>query len=397
MFNLFPLNLRNAGRRAEYLQGLGVCPAGMNRLMARMDALCIQAEGLDSRAANILKQDMLSLGGDLAVPESVSRFEQGPVRVLLMGTRRHFGYLLEGLHSQPYRLREFGAELSECLRRMERTPSLVSGSVELFRDKKFLLAGVVNVTPDSFSDGGEFLEPREAVARGLKLMEDGADILDIGGESSRSGSEPVSAGVEIGRVIPVIRELKMAGVVAPISVDTTKSEVAAAALDEGATIINDISGGTADAAMLPLAARRGASVVLMHMRGTPKDMQDHPRYKDPLGEVIAELRERVTAAEGLGIGSGRIAVDPGIGFAKRAEDNLALIAGAGSLASLGHPVMIGASRKSLVGKLTGAPVGERVPGSIALHVAALLAGASIFRVHDVKEHLQALGCASELA
>lgn len=267
---------------------------------------------------------------------------------------------------------------------------------DLLEGRRFLLMGVVNVTPDSFSDGGRFLDPRDAVAHGARLAAEGAAILDVGAESSRPGSDPVSEEEELRRLLPVLSGLRKALPDTVLSVDTTKAAVALGALDAGADMVNDISGGSFDAGMLPLCARRGAPVVLMHMRGTPKTMQEEPRYEDPVAEVMAELGARVAAAEAAGLGLGQIVVDPGIGFGKRVKDNLALLSHLESLTALGHPVLVGVSRKSLIGALSGSPVDDRLPGSLALHTAALLKGATLFRVHDVKEHLQALTCASAL-
>ncbi len=273
---------------------------------------------------------------------------------------------------------------------------LVCRGRDLLRDRSFLLMGIVNVTPDSFSDGGKFLDSAAAVAHGVKLADEGADILDIGGESSRPGSDPVSGEEELRRLLPVLAGLRKALPETVLSVDTTKAAVAAPALDAGADMVNDISGGTFDPAILTLCAGRGASMVLMHMRGRPKTMQDQVAYGDVAAEVASELHARANAAERAGLGPGHIVVDPGIGFSKRPEHNLALIAHLESLVSLGYPVLVGASRKSTIGVLTGAPVTGRLPGTLALHTAAFLKGAFLFRVHDVREHMQALTCAAAL-
>jgi dihydropteroate synthase len=393
-FNVFPLELRRE-ERAPYLEALGVSREGVPHLARRMGALCLRAEGLDARGASILKQDMLSVGGDVALPDTVSRFIQDPVTALLMGTRREFGYLVKGLKAQPYGLKGLSAEIEACLRAMERPGALVVRGEDLLRCRPFLLMGVVNVTPDSFADGGRYLDAGTAVEHGKRLAEQGAHILDVGAESSRPGSEPVPEEEERRRLLPVVEGLRRALPEIVLSVDTTKASVAAAALDAGADLVNDISAG-ADPAMFPLCAGRSAPIVLMHMRGEPKTMQEAPRYGDTVAEVVAELRTRVAAAEAAGLKAGQIVVDPGFGFAKRVEDNLALVAHLEALSCLGHPVLVGASRKSTIGALTGAPVEERLPGTLALHTASLLKGARILRVHDVKEHAQALACAAAL-
>ncbi len=276
-------------------------------------------------------------------------------------------------------------------------PSWLALERDLFASKPFLIMGVVNVTPDSFSDGGRFFSPEAALARAAKLAEEGADILDIGAESSRPGSEPVSVGDEWQRLAPVLAKVQKELPDISVSVDTMKAEVARRALDLGARIINDVSSGGNDAAMLPLAASSKAGLVLMHMRGTPKTMQAAPFYNDAPGEVAAELAERLKAAAGAGVAKERMVLDPGIGFGKRTEDNVALIRDTAPILALGRPVLIGASRKSVIGAITGAAVGDRLHGTLAMHVAALLNGARIFRVHDVAAHKQALAVAWALA
>lgn len=252
------------------------------------------------------------------------------------------------------------------------------------------IMGVINVTPDSFSDGGKFQDHDAAVAQGLRLADEGADILDVGGESSRPGSQPVSAVVEIDRVIPVIRQLAERSS-AVISVDTTKAEVAAAALDAGATVINDISALRVDPEMAPLAAKRRAGVVLMHMLGTPRTMQDNPTYKDVVAEVCDFLAQRLRAAVAAGIDQRRVVLDPGIGFGKTLEHNLLLVRHLKRLHSLGRPVLLGASRKAFLGVLTGRrEADQRLWSSLGVHVLGAALGADIVRVHDVAPVREAL-------
>jgi len=394
-FNVFPLELRRE-ERAPYLKALGVSDEGGAIMERRMDALLIQAEGVDARAANILKQDMLSVGGDAALPQTVSRFTPGPVKLCLMGTLRDYRYLCQGLKVQPYGLKGLGAEIQECLKNRERRHTLLVRGHDLLEGRRCLIMGIVNVTPDSFYEGGRHLDPAKAIAHGARLAGEGAHILDVGAESSRPGSEPVTEEDEKRRILPVIEGLRRAVPEAPLSVDTTKSAVARAALDSGADLVNDISGGAFDPEILPLCAERKVPLILMHLRGAPKTMQEAPHYEDVLAEVVSELRERVSKAEAAGIGPGCLAVDPGFGFGKKPEHNLALVAHLEALSGLGHPIVVGASRKSTIGTLTGAKVEDRLPGTLALHAAALLKGAAILRVHDVKEHVQALACAAAL-
>jgi dihydropteroate synthase len=243
--------------------------------------------------------------------------------------------------------------------------------------------GVINVTPDSFSDGGQYLDPVRAAERGLELVEEGADILDIGGESTRPGAEPVPLEEEMRRVLPVLKALRAASPVL-LSVDTTKPEIARAALDEGADIINDISAFRLDTRLLQYVAEAGAGLVLMHMKGTPRTMQVNPRYHDVVAEVRAFLDEKLTVARAYGVDPEAVILDPGIGFGKRLEDNLALLGGLPALASLGRPLLVGVSRKSFIGKILNALPQDRLEGTIAAAVMALAGGAHILRVHDVR-------------
>jgi len=249
--------------------------------------------------------------------------------------------------------------------------------------------GILNCTPDSFFDGGQYADPGSALARAEHMIAEGADFIDVGGESTRPGSEPVDPPEQIRRTIPVIRAIR-ARWDGPISIDTTRSEVAGQAFGAGANWINDISGLRDDPNLAPLAAFAGAGVILMHMLGTPRDMQAAPRYSDVVTEVAAFLRERVTECRRAGVAADRIVIDPGIGFGKNLEHNLALLRNLGRLVDLGHPVLIGASRKSFIGRLLGDDRADRIEGSLAVALMAASQGASIIRVHDVGPTRRAL-------
>jgi dihydropteroate synthase len=252
--------------------------------------------------------------------------------------------------------------------------------------------GVVNVTPDSFSDGGEFLAPADAIAHGRQLAADGAHILDIGGESTRPGAAPVDADDELRRVLPVIEGLAGAG--AEISIDTTKAEVARRALEAGASIVNDVSAFRFDPELPGLVADSGVECCLMHMLGEPRTMQENPRYDDVVADVKAFLEERMEYATGAGVSEDRIWLDPGIGFGKTLAHNLELLRRLDEIVALGRPVVVGTSRKSFLGKLTGKGEKDRLPGTIATNVMALERGARVFRVHDVAEAADALAVAA---
>lgn len=246
-----------------------------------------------------------------------------------------------------------------------------------------MLFAILNVTPDSFSDGGAYFAQDRAFARAFELAQEGADILDVGGESTRPGSEAVGAQEEIRRVVPLIERLRAAAFPLPISVDTTKAEVARAALAAGAELINDISGGSFEPEILGVAAEADAGFVLMHTAGPPKTMQQTYAYDDVVGEIEGYLAGRLDAALAVGLKKERLLLDPGLCFGKSPAHNLALLRNAGRFARLGCPVLIGASRKSFIGALSGASTGERLEGSLAALALAHAATARVFRVHDV--------------
>ena len=266
------------------------------------------------------------------------------------------------------------------------------GTLDLRRP---LILGVLNVTPDSFSDGGMHLDPRIAARRAEELAEEGADLVDIGAESTRPGAPPVSAEDEWSRLEPVLRRLQ-GSLPVPISIDTTKAEVAARALELGAAVINDVSGLRAEPAIAGLAAETGAGLIVMHMRGDPRTMQRDVEYEDLIGEIRASLAESLSAAERAGCEPSQTVVDPGIGFGKSPEGSLRLLARLGELRSLGRPIMVGPSRKSFIGNVLELSVEERLEATIAACVVALERGAHLFRVHDVRALRRALDMANSI-
>jgi dihydropteroate synthase len=249
------------------------------------------------------------------------------------------------------------------------------------------ILGVLNVTPDSFSDGGRYLTTRAAVLRAREMAADGADLIDVGGESTRPGADPVPLALELRRVVPVVAKT---AAILPTSIDTTKSAVARAALEAGAVLVNDVSGATADPDMLAAVAEHDAGIILVHRRGTPRTMNRLARYRDVVSEVKRFLAERAEAAVAAGIREAAIAIDPGLGFAKTLEHNLRLLAAIDEIAALGFPVVVGASRKRFLGRLLGASVEDRIEGTVAASLIALGGGASAVRVHDVRPMARAL-------
>jgi dihydropteroate synthase len=258
------------------------------------------------------------------------------------------------------------------------------GTGKIALGRRTHIVGILNVTPDSFSDGGLFTTPESALARALEMAENGADIIDVGGESTRPGAAPVSESEEMARVLPVIEALTR-HLDVPVSIDTYKSRVARQALDAGATIVNDISGLRFDKAMASTVAETGAGVIIMHIKGTPRNMQINPSYDDVMGEISGYLQESVRLALSAGISRRSIAIDPGLGFGKRLKDNFFIIKHLDLLKRLDYPILIGPSRKSFIGSTLDLPETDRLEGTIAAVTAGIIYGAHLVRVHDVKE------------
>jgi dihydropteroate synthase len=273
-------------------------------------------------------------------------------------------------------------------------PSIRIGGRE-FAPPGVFIVGVLNVTPDSFFDGGRYLDPGAGLEHALRLAAEGADLIDVGGESTRPGAPEVSEEEELRRVIPLLERLAASGFPVPVSIDTSKPAVARAALGAGAAMVNDVR-ALADRELARVVAGSGAAVVLMHMRGTPRDMRDRAVYGDVVSEVRSELSEAMARAVGAGVCEDRILLDPGIGFAKTAEQSVELLARLPDLAGLGRPLLVGPSRKSFIGAITGAPADDRLAGTLAAVTAAVLGGATFIRVHDVAASRQAARVAAAI-
>lgn len=364
------------------MRRIGVDPVGVAMMSAKMQTRCISLPGLLCRQANILKQEMLSLGGDAAVARGTVACSIDKTDVILIGTDKQLHALCAKLAAQPFGLPALAADLKQVLASATQRPRFWrTGQQELSLERP-LIMGILNCTPDSFSDGSLYSDPQRALDRTLEMVAEGADIVDIGGESTRPGSAPVPAEDELKRVIPVITAL--AGRTScPISIDTWKSPVARAAMDAGAAIINDISGFNLDPQMAAVAARTGAGVVLMHTRGTPQSMQHDTVYADLIGEITHSLRQSVAMAGAAGIEQDRIAIDPGIGLPKTVTQNLEVLRRLREFTSLGLPLLVGTSRKSFIGKVLGREADQRTYGTAATAALAILGGADILRVHDV--------------
>ncbi|HOG08089.1 MAG TPA: dihydropteroate synthase [Syntrophales bacterium] len=366
------------------LARIGVDPHGIRAMLPKMRSLLIALDDVECRVANILKQEMLASGGDAAVHRESVACTNPSTDVLIMGTPKQIRRLAAKLAVQPFGLSGLSRSLIEILENSECTDYLLrTGHREMTVGKTTAVMGILNVTPDSFSDGGQFPTVDAAVQYGYRMAEEGADFIDVGGESSRPGADPVPADVELARILPVIEALH-ACVEVPVSVDTTKAEIARHALAAGAEIVNDISAMTYDPAMPAVVAESGAAVVLMHMRGLPKTMQATlSEYRSLPGDIVLYLKERLEAAQTSGIGFDRIIVDPGFGFGKSLGDNLALLNGLAELRMLGRPILAGVSRKSFVRQITGETLSASSEGTAAAIAAAAMNGAAIVRVHNV--------------
>ena len=371
-----------AGR--EFL-AIGCDPAGIKLMAPKAVSRALKVTGLAPAAANILKQEMLSFGGEAGTAYGAIVHSVAATDVLICGTLKQFGLLTAKLKMHQFGLPQLSADLEACLQNYDRPPApLKIGPLTLDFGLRTYIMGILNVTPDSFSDGGLFNGPAAAVERARQMAAEGADIIDIGGESTRPGAAAVSAEEEIRRVVPVIKKLARDRRLV-ISIDTRKAKVARAALSAGAGMINDVSGLRYDQKMAGVAAAFKVPVCLMHMKGTPKTMQAKPVYRDLMGEIIDHLAAGIAIANNAGILLEKIIVDPGLGFGKTAAHNLEIIRKLRELKALGRPILLGPSRKSAIGRVLDLPAAERVEGTAAAVALAINNGADLVRVHDVKE------------
>jgi dihydropteroate synthase len=347
----------------------------------------VHVSGLDVRAANILKQEMLSRGGEVATSREVYELRGGEADCLIMGTLTQFERLLPKLRQQPFGLRALSGSIEAALQNYDLVAPSVPAGLDLSAAP--LLMGVLNVTPDSFSDGGAYAEADSAVAAGLRMVDEGATFVDVGGESSRPGAAPVPADEELRRVMPVVTALapKLPG---RISVDTYKADIAARALEAGAYMINDISALRMDPAMVDVVRDADCPLILMHMQGEPRSMQKEPHYDDVVAEVYAFFVERLNWAVDHGLREENLLVDPGIGFGKSVEHNLEILRNLGTFRSLGRPLVVGTSRKRFLGEIAGVQdPAERDRATAATTVLAAREGAHILRVHRVAVNAEA--------
>lgn len=365
--------------------------AGIRHMLPKSRHYLVKLEAVRRPIAHILKETFLSNGGDAVVSREIITAKVDRTDVILTGTRKHYQRALLALREQGFGCSELAVEVEAAIRHFDNIPTLPSVQSILMAatykaiGHRTLVMGILNVTPDSFSDGGKYKSREEAIDSALKMAKDGADIIDVGGQSTRPGAEEVSIVEEIDRVVPIIQQLTK-NIDKPVSIDTYRAEVAKAALDAGASIVNDISAATFDTKMPELLAQRQCPAILMHILGTPKDMQIDPCYDDLMGEIVGWLRGRVKALMEAGVDEKLLIVDPGIGFGKTPDHNLEILRRLAELKSLGRPIMVGTSRKATIGKvLGGLPANERLEGTAATVALSIANGADIVRVHDVRE------------
>jgi len=367
--------------RAE-LGRLGLGGAAAQAIESKLKLRVVRLDGLIQDCVRAISREMLALGGEAYVSQDAGLERAAG---LLAGTSAQYVALSDKLAGCGPNEAHAGTEIRRALAAFDGqalTPLRCRERV-LEVGKRTLIMGVINATPDSFSGDGLNGDVGAMVERGVTMAAEGADILDIGGESTRPGAEPMTAEVEIGRVLPVIVGLGER-INIPISIDTYKSGVARAALEAGASIINDITALRGESNMAKLAAERGAPVIVMHMLGTPRTMQNNPHYDDLMGEIAGYLSESVQIAERAGMPRDQIIIDPGFGFGKTVQHNLEIVRRLGELKGLGQPVLLGPSRKSTIGKVLDLPAGERLEGTLAVIALAVANGADIVRVHDVR-------------
>ena len=379
------LYITSTSEALETLKRIDVDPFGIEAMVPKMENINILLEGIECKVANIMKQEMLSIGGDVAVARGSVDCSIDKTDAVIVGTIKHVSKFADKVSVQQFGLKEISGNIKKLLSNIVKDDFILrtpERKIEL--GNRTMIMGIINNTPDSFSDGGMFNCVEEAVEYGVRLEGEGADFLDVGGESSRPGSAPVSTEEERERVIPLIRGLKRQ-VKAPVSIDTTKAEIARAAIDEGAEIINDISAMRFDEKMPEVAASYRTPVILMHMKGIPKTMQKGDiSYRSLMNETIRFFRERIEKAEFGGIDIENIIIDPGIGFGKTTKDNLKLLKYLKEFKTLGKPILLGTSRKRFIGEITGGDLPDRIEGTAATVTAAIMNGAHILRVHDVK-------------
>jgi dihydropteroate synthase len=378
------IKINNPEEASAIFRKIGVDPYGIDAMARKTININILLEKQPCKIANIIKQEMLAIGGDAAVARGSVSCSVPVSDILMMGTVKQILTLAKKIEKQPFGLNLIAREIFEILNNIYQSEYVWKTSRrKITLGRKTMVMGILNVTPDSFSDSGLFSSPQKAIEHGLAMADEGADIIDIGGESTRPGSRSVPVKIELKRVLPIIEGLTKK-IKIPISIDTKKAEVARLAVDFGAEIINDISALNGDKNMAEIIRKTRAAAILMHMRGKPKNMQKGSlAYDNLMGEITDYLKQSSKKALNAGVEKDCIVIDPGIGFGKTPEDNYKIIKDLSELKALGMPVLIGTSRKSFIGKITGGKPDERMEGTAVTVAAAIMNGCHIIRVHDV--------------
>jgi len=382
------LSLQRADDCIIELKRIGVTSQGIESMYEKSHCLAVKLKNIKLGAANIIKQDMLSIGGDAAVSRGVVNGKVETSDVIILGNLKMIHSLIQKLSFQNiFEIPQIISRIQKLLEIEERKmPFILKVGDRTLTLNRTHIMGVLNVTPDSFYDGGKYNSLDAALFQIEKMVNEGADIIDIGGESTRPFSEKVNVKEELERVMPIISKAIQRFDV-PLSIDTYKSEVAQAALDEGVRIVNDISGLQFDPHMAGMIAEyNDVAIIVMHIKGTPTDMQKDPTYDDVIEEILQYLSKSISIAEKANIPAGQIIIDPGIGFGKRLEDNLEIIHKLSELKCLDKPVLIGCSNKSFIGRLLKTEKEDRLEGSLGAHAYAIMQGAHIIRVHEVGPH-----------
>lgn len=379
------IKINNLEEAVAIFNKIGVDSYGIGAMAAKTINVNILLAGQPCKVANIIKQEMLSVGGDAAVARGSVACSVSVSDILIMGTVKQILAMVKKIEKQPFGLNLIAANILELLKNIsQKEYTLKTNRREILLGEKTLIMGILNVTPDSFSDGGFFYSQQKAIEHGLQMVDDGADIIDVGGESSRPGAESVSTAIELKRVLPVIDGL-VKKIKVPVSIDTIKAQVARQAIESGAEIVNDISALHSDKKMTKTIKDTGAAAILMHMRGKPRNMQKgNLVYNNLMAEIADYLKKSSEKALKEGVEKDRLVIDPGIGFGKTPEDNYKIIKNLSQLKELGMPIMVGTSRKSFIGIVIGGEPKERIEGTAATVAAAIINGCHIVRVHDVE-------------
>jgi dihydropteroate synthase len=397
-YKIRALDIKNRAEGMSEFEKIGSTVAGQKIMVEKLFPLAIKVKGLKVPAINILKQEMLARGGDVVTSRDTLLETKGTTDAIIEGQKKSFESLIPKLRMQPFGLADLADELEVFLKDYKNSLNKKSFSIG---KKKFdlisdtLVMGIINVTPDSFFDGGKYNHKDQAVKRISEMIADGADIIDIGGLSSRPGSKPISLEEELKRTIPVVKSVSN-NFDTLISIDTYRSEIALEAISAGAHLVNDISAFNMDKNMAGMVADKGVSVMLMHMQGKPEDMQKNPQYENIIDEIYEYLDGKASDAINAGISPDKIILDPGIGFGKTLDHNLNILNKISEFRPMRYPIMIGTSRKSFIGAVLDLPAEDRLEGSLAAAVWSVINGVNILRVHDVAETVRSVKIARSI-